>query len=105
MGWFSENIETMDDLFLHTLEDIYYAEHQIVKALPDMIEKATDAELKKGFQKPSQADQGPDQAARPGLQDAQVEAAGHQVPGHRRHHQGSQRDRGEIETRWCSTPR
>ena len=24
----------MDDLFLHGLQDIYYAEHQITKALP-----------------------------------------------------------------------
>ncbi|MBV9557154.1 MAG: ferritin-like domain-containing protein [Pseudolabrys sp.] len=50
MGWFSDDISTMDDLFQHTLEDIYYAEHQIEKALPDMIKKASDAELKKGFQ-------------------------------------------------------
>jgi ferritin-like metal-binding protein YciE len=39
----------MDDLFVHTLKDIYYAENQIVKALPDMIEKATDPQLKQGF--------------------------------------------------------
>jgi ferritin-like metal-binding protein YciE len=50
MGWFSSDIENMDDLFLHTLQDIYYAEHQIEKALPDMVKKASDAELKKGFQ-------------------------------------------------------
>jgi ferritin-like metal-binding protein YciE len=50
MGWFSEDIATMDDLFLHTLQDIYYAEHQIEKALPDMIRKASDPELKRGFQ-------------------------------------------------------
>jgi ferritin-like metal-binding protein YciE len=49
MGWFSSDIKTVDDLFLHTLQDIYYAEHQIQKALPDMIGKASDAELKKGF--------------------------------------------------------
>lgn len=49
MALFSEEIHTMDDLFLHTLEDIYYAEHQIEKALPDMMEKATDSELKRGF--------------------------------------------------------
>ena len=42
MGLFSADIHTMDDLFLHTLQDIYYAENQIVKALPEMIEKATD---------------------------------------------------------------
>jgi ferritin-like metal-binding protein YciE len=49
MGFFSKDIETMDDLFAHTLKDIYYAENQIVKALPDMIEKATDPQLKQGF--------------------------------------------------------
>lgn len=50
MGWFSADIETMDDLFLHTLQDIYYAENRIEKSLPDMIAKASDGELKKGFQ-------------------------------------------------------
>lgn len=50
MGFFSKDIETMDDLFVHTLRDIYYAEKQIVKALPDMIEKATDPQLKQGFE-------------------------------------------------------
>jgi ferritin-like metal-binding protein YciE len=40
----------MNDLFVHTLRDIYYAEKQIVKALPDMIDKATNPELKQGFQ-------------------------------------------------------
>lgn len=50
MGWFTADIENMDDLFLHTLQDIYYAEHQIEKALPDMVAKASDGELKKGFQ-------------------------------------------------------
>jgi ferritin-like metal-binding protein YciE len=50
MGFFSKDISTMDDLFVHTLRDIYYAENQILKALPEMIEKATDAQLKQGFQ-------------------------------------------------------
>jgi ferritin-like metal-binding protein YciE len=50
MGLFSKDIKTMDDLFVHTLQDIYYAENQIVKALPDMIEKASDPQLKQGFQ-------------------------------------------------------
>jgi len=35
MGIFSADIRTMDDLFLHGLQDIYYAEQQIVKALPN----------------------------------------------------------------------
>jgi ferritin-like metal-binding protein YciE len=50
MGFFTRDIKTMDDLFVHTLRDIYYAENQITKALPTMIEKATDAQLKSGFQ-------------------------------------------------------
>ena len=50
MGLFSKDIKTMNDLFLHTLQDIYYAEQQIVKALPDMIKKANDPQLKQGFQ-------------------------------------------------------
>jgi ferritin-like metal-binding protein YciE len=50
MGLFSKDINTMDDLFLHTLRDIYYAEKQIEQALPDMIEKANDPQLKQGFQ-------------------------------------------------------
>lgn len=49
MGWFSKDIQTMDDLFVHTLRDIYYAENQIVKALPSMIDKATDPQLRDGF--------------------------------------------------------
>jgi ferritin-like metal-binding protein YciE len=50
MGWFSKDIATMDDLFVHTLQDIYYAENQILKALPTMIEKATSPSLKQAFQ-------------------------------------------------------
>lgn len=50
MGLFSKDIATFDDLFLHQLQDVYYAEHQITKALPKMVEKATDAGLKAGFE-------------------------------------------------------
>ena len=49
MGLFSKDIKTMDDLFLHTLQDIYYAEKQIAKNLPTMAEKATNRELASGF--------------------------------------------------------
>ena len=45
MGLFAKDINTMDDLFLHVVQDIYYAEQQIKKALPDMIGKATNREL------------------------------------------------------------
>jgi ferritin-like metal-binding protein YciE len=50
MGLLSKPIRTLDDLFVHTLQDIYYAEQQITKALPKMIDKATDPQLKQGFQ-------------------------------------------------------
>lgn len=49
MGLFTKDIKTMDDLFVHQLQDIYYAEKQLVSALPKMAEKATDPQLKKGF--------------------------------------------------------
>jgi ferritin-like metal-binding protein YciE len=49
MGLFSKDIQTMDDLLLHGLQDIYYAENQIVKSLPGMIDKATNRELSKGL--------------------------------------------------------
>lgn len=51
MGLFSKDIKTMDDLFLHQLQDIYYAEQQIEKNLPTMVEKASNPELKAGFEK------------------------------------------------------
>jgi ferritin-like metal-binding protein YciE len=49
MGLFSKDIQTMDDLLLHGLKDIYYAENQIVKSLPTLIEKATNRDLSKGL--------------------------------------------------------
>jgi ferritin-like metal-binding protein YciE len=42
--------KTLDDLFLDTLKDIYYAERQIVKTLPKMAKAATSPELKAGFE-------------------------------------------------------
>ncbi len=50
MGLFTKDIKTLDDLFVHQLQDIYYAENQITKALPTMISKATDPALKAGFE-------------------------------------------------------
>jgi ferritin-like metal-binding protein YciE len=39
----------MDDLFVHALRDIYYAENRFVKALSGMIEKASNPQLKQAF--------------------------------------------------------
>ena len=44
-------IKNLSDLFEHTLKDIYYAEKQIVKALPKMAKAANDDQLRMGFEK------------------------------------------------------
>jgi ferritin-like metal-binding protein YciE len=49
MGLFSKEIQSMDDLLLHGLQDIYYAENQIVKSLPKLIDKATNRDLAQGL--------------------------------------------------------
>jgi ferritin-like metal-binding protein YciE len=40
----------LDELFHHTLQDIYYAEKQILKAIPKMMAGAKSPELKKAFE-------------------------------------------------------
>ena len=50
MGLFSKPIKTLNDLFVHTLQDIYYAENQITKTLPTMIDRAHEPMLKQAFQ-------------------------------------------------------
>lgn len=50
MGIFSKPIKTLDDLFVHTLKDMYYAENQIVKNLPTMAEKSNNPQLRDAFQ-------------------------------------------------------
>jgi ferritin-like metal-binding protein YciE len=47
MGLFSRDIKSLEDLFNHALKDIYYAEHQILKTLPTLIDNATEPQLKK----------------------------------------------------------
>jgi ferritin-like metal-binding protein YciE len=50
MGLFTTPIGTLNDLFVHTLQDIYYAERQIINNLPVMIGRASNPELKNTFQ-------------------------------------------------------
>src|ERR1700694_1095360 len=50
MGFFSKDIETMDDLFVHTLRDIYTPNSKLLQALPKMIEKATNPQLRASFE-------------------------------------------------------
>ena len=43
-------VKTMEDLFIETLKDIYYAEKHILKALPGMVKKAGAKKLKDAFE-------------------------------------------------------
>jgi ferritin-like metal-binding protein YciE len=42
--------KTLQDLFVETLKDIYYAEKQILRALPKMAREANSSELRKAFE-------------------------------------------------------
>ena len=44
------SIKTLDDLFLETVKDIYYAEKKMVKMLPKMAKKAASPPLKEAIQ-------------------------------------------------------
>jgi ferritin-like metal-binding protein YciE len=50
MGFFSKDIRTMDELFIQTLRDIYYAEQKILQALPIMIEDSANSRLRLAFE-------------------------------------------------------
>ena len=75
-------IEKLSDLFLHTLQDIYYAENHIVKALPKMIKASDSKELAKAFT--DHLEQTKEQVTR--LQEVfsmpRSKAEGHQMPGY-----------------------
>lgn len=45
----SETFNSLDDLFLHELEDIYDAENRLTKALPKMRDAATEPKLREAF--------------------------------------------------------
>ena len=42
-------INTLQDMFVETLKDLYYVEKKLVKTLPKMAEKASSAELKQAI--------------------------------------------------------
>lgn len=50
MKFFSENLKDLRELYINQLKMLYSAEQQIVQALPTMIEKATDEQLRQAFQ-------------------------------------------------------
>jgi ferritin-like metal-binding protein YciE len=50
--------KTLNDLFLHTLKDVFYAEKQILKALPKMAKAAESEELREAFETHREETQG-----------------------------------------------
>ena len=57
----------LKELFLDTLKDIYYAEKQILKALPKMAKAATSQDLQAAFEKHHDETRGPCGAPRAGV--------------------------------------
>ena len=49
MGLFSPTFETLGDLYLNELRDLYSAEKQLLEALPKMAEAASSSQLEKAF--------------------------------------------------------
>ena len=47
----STKLDTLDDLFLHEIEDLYDAENRILGALPKMRDAASSAEVRTGFER------------------------------------------------------
>jgi ferritin-like metal-binding protein YciE len=45
----ADMMKTMEDMFYALMQDVYYAEKQLTKALPKMAKEADDQELKKAF--------------------------------------------------------
>jgi ferritin-like metal-binding protein YciE len=50
MSFFSANLDTLRRLYINQLQMLLSTEQQIKEALPRMIEKATDSQLKQAFQ-------------------------------------------------------
>jgi len=51
MALFSQEFNSLQELFVQQIEDLYDAEHRIIRALPKMSETAQDPELKRALDK------------------------------------------------------
>jgi ferritin-like metal-binding protein YciE len=49
MGLLTKPIKSLNDLFVHTLQDIYYTEQKLTKAIPKMASKVSDPQLQSAF--------------------------------------------------------
>lgn len=76
-----------------TLQDVYYAENQIVKSLPDMIEKATNRKLTAALRGHLKETQGHVKRLEQVFKKLGEEPQGHRLPRDGRHPQGSEGNR------------
>ncbi len=51
MGFFSKDIKSLEDLFLHTLRNMYCAEKKVAKVIPNLVDWASDENLKSVFER------------------------------------------------------
>src|SRR5688500_4214650 len=49
MALFAHEFNSLDELFVHELKDLYDAEHRLTEALPQMAEAASSPDLKQAF--------------------------------------------------------
>lgn len=73
-------IESLKDLYLHTLKDIYFAENAILKALPKMIEKASADDLKQALESHRTETEGQVQRLQQVFQSIGEQASGEECP-------------------------
>jgi ferritin-like metal-binding protein YciE len=74
-------LDTLLDLFVHELKDLYSAEAQIVKALPKLVTTANSEELKQAFQDHLQETEGHVQRLEDIFRDLQVSPRGSKCVG------------------------
>ena len=62
-------LETLKDLYVHELKDLYSAENQLIKALPKMAKAAKNRQLAAGFNQHLEQHEAPCEAARANSQE------------------------------------
>jgi len=72
----AQQAKQLDELFVETLKDIYYAEKKLATALPKMARAAQSEELAAAFEKTCGRDRGSDRTARASLRHVRRNAEG-----------------------------
>ena len=93
------NRKNLEELFSETLKDIYFAEKQILRALPKMAKEAAITRTQAGLRNPSRADGRSRRAPERGVRATRPAGARQDVRCDPRHHRRSQGDHGGIQGR------